>query len=90
MTKRISPTLNLSTEGKVACAACGHGLCANGEPWKPHARLKERPLRDAAGAAYTNHPRIVLRQFVCPVCAALLDTEQALPEDPFLNDHVSV
>jgi len=41
-------------------------------------------------AAYTNHPRILLRQFYCPGCAALLDAEQALAEDPYLNDQVHV
>ena len=30
--------------------------------------------------------RVVLRRFACPGCGALLDSETALPEDPFLND----
>jgi len=90
MTTRISPTLSLNAGGEIACGSCGHALCPNGEPWKPHAALKERPLKEAAGAAYTNHPRILLRQFYCPGCAALLDAEQALAEDPYLNDQVHV
>jgi acetone carboxylase gamma subunit len=32
----------------------------------------------------------MLRQFCCPACGALLDTETALPGDPFLDDVVVV
>ena len=43
------------------------------------ARFRERP-----------QPRVVLRRFSCPRCGHLLDTETALPDDPFLEDLVKV
>ena len=88
MSTRISATLILNGKGEVACTACGHGLAAVGEAWKPAARLNERPMRGVAGAPYTTGEKVLLRQFYCPGCGALLDTESALPGDPFLNDLV--
>ena len=43
-------------------------------------------MRGAAGIPYSGGERVVLRRFACPGCGALLDSETALPEDPFLND----
>jgi len=42
------------------------------------------------GAGMNVHPDVVLRRFCCPKCGHLLDTETALPEDPFLEDIVGV
>jgi N-methylhydantoinase B len=71
------------------CRSCGHPLCAAGGPWKAQAALQERPLSRIA-AVYTTAERVVLREFCCPCCAALLDAEIALPEDPFLDDTVDL
>ena len=38
------------------------------------------------GAIHFSGGPVYLREFSCPQCATLLDTETALPEDPFLND----
>ena len=43
-------------------------------------------MRGAAGVPYSGGERVVLRRFACPACGALLDSETALPEDPFLDD----
>ena len=48
-------------------------------------------VRDAgaAGESYAAGEQVLLRRFFCPGCGALLDTETALPGDPFLNDIVT-
>jgi acetone carboxylase gamma subunit len=42
------------------------------------------------GAGSNVESRVVLRRFSCPRCGHLLDTETALPDDPFLEDLVRV
>lgn len=73
-------------DGQVSCQNCGHALGPAGEPWKPNATMKERPMQGAGGTAYASADHVVLRQFFCPSCAALLDSETAMADDPFLND----
>ncbi len=67
------------------CRDCGHDLGPATRPWKRAAALRERPLREIA-AIYTTDERLLLREFACPGCGGLLDTEIALPGDPFLDD----
>ena len=40
-------------------------------------------------AIYTTDERLLLREFACPGCGGLLDTEIALPGDPFLEDSLA-
>lgn len=82
---KISESLVIA-KGKIACTHCGHALAKAGTPWKSHAALKTQPVRSLPGAALAIDERVVLRHFSCPGCGALLDTETALPEDPFLDD----
>ncbi|MDA0262385.1 MAG: hypothetical protein O3A21_09360 [Proteobacteria bacterium] len=89
MTRRFSHTLLVNDDpagAQVCCRGCDHPLAANGTPWKPGAKLVESPVNGFGGEGWTAGARVVLRQFVCPNCGTLLDTETALPEDPFLND----
>lgn len=86
MTRRFSRTLVVSDNAQVCCRECDHSLAANGSPWKPGAKLVESPVTGLGGERWIAGDRVVLRQFICPACGALLDTETALPEDPFLND----
>lgn len=88
MTKRISPTLEVNGESRIACVKCGHAFGPAGAPWKQSARLGEKPMRGAGGAPYSAGEKVLLRSFFCPGCGALLDTETALPGDPFLDDVV--
>ncbi len=67
------------------CRDCGHDLGPAARPWKRAAALRERPLRETA-AVYTTDENLLLREFACPGCGGLLDTEIALPGDPFLDD----
>lgn len=83
--RRISQSLVIDA-GHVACAGCGHALAKAGTPWKAQALLRTQPVRALPGAASAIEERVVLRFFSCPACGSLLDTETALPEDPFLED----
>lgn len=87
MSRRLSEGLVLAA-GRINCRACGHDLGPAGKPWKAAARLIERPMTGAGGAAYSAGAAVRLRQFCCPGCGALLDTETALAGDPFLDDVV--
>lgn len=87
--KRISETL-VANAGKVCCRACSHPLAAIDASWKSAAALTTVPVRALPGTASAVEEKVVLRRFACPQCGALLDTEVALPEDPFLEDRVKV
>lgn len=89
---RMSSTLDLTgPSGKlqISCAHCGHMLGPAGKPWKPAAVLRERPIREL-GASFELDGEVVLREFVCPECRTLLDTELARRGDPFLDDIIRV
>ena len=85
---RLSPTLNIDTDGDrriLSCAKCGHQIGPATEPWKPNAALRERLMEDLGPLHFSGGP-VYLREFSCPGCATLLDTETAQAGDPFLND----
>lgn len=88
MTRFILPTV--ATDGiTCTCAACGHELAKATGPWKAGALRRDLPLAVAGGAAYdTGFPGVTLRQFICPSCATLLDTETATAEDAALDDRL--
>jgi acetone carboxylase gamma subunit len=50
--------------------------------------LREISMNGVGGKAYTGARDAMLRQFGCPACGALLDSEMALPGEPFLDDIV--
>ena len=69
--------------GFVQCTWCGGRLAGSGEHWKDHVEQQSSPTRDGGEAE-----GLVLRQFFCPQCATLLDTEVVLEKDPPLYDHI--
>ncbi|MCE2481957.1 MAG: hypothetical protein J4F33_03550 [Alphaproteobacteria bacterium] len=85
MRRRFSRAL-VVVDDRIACARCARPLADNGTPWKPAARLVESPVTGLGSERWVAGDAVVLRQFVCPGCGALLDSETALPGDPFLND----
>jgi acetone carboxylase gamma subunit len=87
--RRISETL-VADGGMIRCRSCNDALAPVGEGWKAHAALSSVSVRGLPGAGSAVEERVVLRRFACPGCGALLDTEIALPEDPFLEDRVAV
>jgi len=86
---RLSSTLNISNPSggtrQITCAKCGQAVGPAGEPWKHRVALNERPIKEL-GTTYKLQETVVLREFACPGCQALLDTEIALKDDPFLDD----
>lgn len=89
MKRRISETL-FAENGKICCVSCSHPLAPAGTAWKKAAALSTVPVCTLPGTGSNVEPRVVLRRFACPQCGHLLDTETALPEDPFLEDVVAV
>lgn len=73
----------------VACAGCGQHLADPGSAWKSAARRIERTMSGII-PAYTTIARVKLREFVCPVCATVLDTETVCDDDPPLLDYLGV
>jgi acetone carboxylase gamma subunit len=86
---RISPTLAVA-DGIICCSSCGHRLAPAGMSWKRHAALLTIPVKSLPGAGSAIEDRVILRQFCCPKCADLLDTETAMPDDIFLEDVVTI
>lgn len=86
--RRISETLHVAN-GRICCTGCGHDLAAAGTTWKPAAAVSATPLNSLPGAGMGVEARAVIRRFACPRCATLLDSETALPEDPYLEDIVA-
>ena len=77
------------TGGRIACRGCGHDLCGATDRWKDHALMVERPLRELA-AVYTTGPDALLREFACPACGLVLDSEVARRDDPPLVEYFQV
>ena len=42
------------------------------------------------GGPYASGGEVMLRSFCCPICGALLDTETAIPGDPYLRDRLFI
>lgn len=80
-------SVNLSFEGGAHCNACGHELGGHGEAWKAAVTPLERRMSDVA-VAYTTAEDVVLREFPCPSCGVLLDTETSRACDAALLDIV--
>ncbi|WP_276259053.1 hydantoinase B/oxoprolinase family protein [Haloglomus litoreum] len=73
----------------VACDRCGTVLSAMDEGWKDAVAVRARPVADA-GQYHASDDAFRLREFACPACATLLDTEVAREEDPFLRQRLSL
>jgi acetone carboxylase gamma subunit len=91
--RAISPSVAVRGDGAGArncCTACGGDLGPAEDAWKSHALQRDIPLHVAGGAAYdTGETGVFLRQFCCPACATLLDTETAMAGDPCLADRLA-
>jgi acetone carboxylase gamma subunit len=87
---RFSNSLNVEPGPggmQVHCSACRQALGPAGGNWKEGATRRETPARDLDGP-YCTGQGLLLRQFCCPGCGALLDTEMALPGEPLLDDRL--
>lgn len=91
MNFRISETLEIrerDQQRQICCKNCGHALAAAGTSWKKRAAASAVPVGKMPGSGSSVHPHVVFRQFSCPQCGSLLDSETALPDDPHLEDVV--
>lgn len=89
MSSRRRLSNSLHREGDVVhCSSCGHGLGPVSQPWKLAAALREIPTNSLQGP-YAHSQDVLLREFACPECGVILDTEVALPGDPFLTDQTA-
>jgi acetone carboxylase gamma subunit len=84
---RVSMTL-VRESGRICCRSCKAPLAAASESWKGRAVLTEVPVARLPGAGLAIEQDVVIRRFSCPSCGALLDSETALPGEPFLEDVV--
>lgn len=90
---RISLTLNTDPYRQtVCCAKCDHELIGvdSSNHWKDVVPVSLSRATEIPGWSQSIHEDLELRQFSCPSCSALLDSEVALSEDPFLYDVVRV
>lgn len=71
------------------CFRCGNDIASLSESWKSKALQRVSSL-SRVGPEMTSSGLFLLREFFCPSCAALLDTEVALKDDPFLDDYVKI
>jgi hypothetical protein len=84
--KRYSESL-LVADGHVHCQRCKQ-MVGSAQTWKNAAPLLEIKMSSVSGAGGRTSKELVLRQFSCRGCGYLLDSESALPDDPFLIDVV--
>jgi N-methylhydantoinase B len=73
----------------VVCSHCNFRLSERGTAWKDNATLDVKSFVTISGSSSSVNQDAILREFTCPDCGTLLDTETALPGDPFLNDILS-
>jgi N-methylhydantoinase B len=84
--RRIAEYLQRTDDG-TQCTWCGGTVASGDRPWKADAVVHELPPT-AGGRFRESVEGLVLRQWFCPECATLLDTEVALESDPQLHDEI--
>jgi len=88
MNKRLSEYLTVSKENDksiIRCAKCQHPFCEATENCKHHALMRE-VAPSQRGELYAPSKRFVFREFYCPQCGTMFDTEIRLRGQPFVWD----
>ncbi|WP_338448106.1 acetone carboxylase subunit gamma [Niallia oryzisoli] len=81
MTLEISEYLQITgyPEKKIQCKKCSHYICSADENYKIFSAMKEDSIKSANPQNYDSRQYvdedIVFRQFYCPNCAVLFETE---------------
>lgn len=76
-------------ERLIRCVRCGHDLGPAAENHKLHALMHEGPIQEAGPHVNPHHlhgDKFVFRQFYCPGCLALINSEVALKGEPIIWD----
>jgi N-methylhydantoinase B len=77
-----------SEEGRVLqCSWCGEILCPGTTKWKDQVRSSELPTTKA-GPLRAKNEQFILREYYCPSCATLLDTEVTMKGHEPLHDEI--
>jgi N-methylhydantoinase B len=84
---RISESLQRASDGSTQCRRCGAGVAPPQSDWKEHCVLRRLPIEEA-GPLRTPAGEFFLVEACCPGCAALLDTDVVLGDDPPLHDRI--
>jgi len=71
----------------VSCANCDQLLADSGEAWKAKLAPIDSKMNEII-VAYTTIEGLMLRQYACPRCATLLDSETVYGDDPPLFDYL--
>ena len=76
--------------GCISCRMCRTEICSTTEVYKEHVLLRRLDLSCATALApdpaeYVDE-RFEFREFYCPACGTLIETEIALASDPLLRD----
>ena len=88
MKSRLSETLSFNGRGSIVCSCCEYKICDQDLHWKKSVIISEESMQDLCGDNYTVSQGLLLRRFFCPGCYALLDTETAIHDDPFLYEKI--
>ena len=59
----------------VRCSQCQHNHCRADEDWRQFCKVRLLPPTKAGGLMSDLNGQYLLRQFYCPSCAVLLDTD---------------
>jgi N-methylhydantoinase B len=84
--KELKSSTTIIIDKHICCANCDFKLTERGKPWKSAAKLEILEFLKVPGSTESVNLNATLRQFLCPSCGSLLDTETALPDDPYLED----
>jgi acetone carboxylase gamma subunit len=76
---------------RVVKCDCGHEFCEHTINWKEHSNVFVRDTEDKINEVYPKYMGcdskwMVLREFYCPECYALLEVEAVPPGYPFVFD----
>jgi hypothetical protein len=85
--RRINSYLQLDDDGATQCTWCGERFSDGGRPWRLDAVWHEQPPT-CAGPERESLRGLVLRQFLCPGCATVLDSEVSFATDPPVHDDI--
>lgn len=72
----------------IQCRWCGESICQADEKWKDAVPNRDFPP-SKAGPFRTENDLFHLREFYCPACATLLDTEILMKGDSHLSDEIT-